>query len=80
MFFLIKVVTVIEELVHCNFYYRYYYFVIASENWMTDSILKIRVIAEEGRGDIVEIKPEYGLVAQFGGVDHMMMIQLMIRR
>ena len=47
---------------------------------MTDSILKIRVIAEEGRGDIVEIKPEYGLVAQFGGVDHMMMIQLMIRR
>ena len=33
---------------------------------MTDCILKIRVIAEEGRGDIVEIKPEYGLVAQFG--------------
>ena len=78
--FRIKVVTVIEELVHYNFYYRYYYFVIASENWMTDSILKIRVIAEEGRGDIVEIKPEYGLVAQFGCVDHMMMIQLMIRR
>ena len=78
--FRIKVVTVIEELVHYNFYYRYYFYVITSENWMTDSILKIRVIAEEGRGDIVEIKPEYGLVAQFGGVDHMMMIQLMIRR